>query len=128
MMEPNEALAQLAKMVQEAGYKAQIEQTYIKTAASGFMSLLFYYHDLGTLQLYSGFTTPNGFTPNEANSFNSQFRFAKCVLVDDRVGFEWDHHFNVEDADAAARLSRIFSSWDVTLGNASSFLRQIRAA
>ena len=116
MSDAEPEIARIAALIQEIGYRAQITETSIRTAMSGWSVLVFVFPGV-SIQMYSGITVnaEDGFGLEQANRFNSGYRFSKCYLREGMVALEQDFYFNVSQPDAKAVLERIFFNWEASI-------------
>ena len=118
---------QIAKLIQELGYRAQVDGGAIRTAMSGWSILVFPFED-DSIQMYLGIPIGRGrnFGLDQANDFNKDFRHVKCYLADGVARFEQDFYFDVTKATAKDDLERIFLSWESSIGSAQKALDATR--
>lgn len=119
--------AKLAALIQEIGYRAQIQGSSIKTAMSGLKVVIFDWPG-ESIQMYFGMSLDNedGFGLENANELNRSFRFIKCYVRADVVHFEQDFFFDVSKEDAKEHLERIFNTWEASISSALEALRNAR--
>jgi len=120
-------IARTAALIQELGYRAQIIETSIRTAMSGWTVLVFVFPGQ-SIQMYMGLSVnaEDGFGLEQANEFNKTNRFVKCYIGQEAARFEQDFYFNVSQPSAKGELERIFSSWETAIGSVREALRVAR--
>jgi len=117
--------AKLAALVQELGYRAQIEDdSTIKTAMSGLTVVIFNWPG-DSIQLYLAFSRgqQEGFGIEQANELNRLRRFIKCYISPKAISFEQDFFFDVSKDGAKEELERILRTWEGSISSAFDALK-----
>jgi len=120
----------VVKALQDAGYKAKIDKnddgdTMITSAAAGYnfdMILLgCELHALcDSIQFTITFTKDNSMTPEMANDWNSDKRFAQAAIIKDgRFGLYYD--VSTKNGLSAANFADVLKRWDQSLGSLDPF-------
>lgn len=119
MTEKLAALKKMASYVQEAGYKALVEDDHhIKSFMSGYSVLIFYNPNIANIQFYAGFggRVTDEFNLPQANAFNELWKYTKCLIKDNgAVAFQADFMFLVDQDDANKLLAELIAIWETTL-------------
>ena len=121
----------VAKALQDAGYKAEIEKTkdgdpYISSAANGSAFTVNFYNcelatGCGSIQFYGWYKKKPGFTPELANRWNTGKRFLR-IEIDD-VG-DLGMHLDIATVGklTKANFADLIDWWSVMTNNLSEFL------
>ncbi|MBX7512982.1 YbjN domain-containing protein [Qipengyuania sp. GH38] len=115
----------LAELLSRLGYKAEeVERGVVRSSFSG-TRILAQVYEPGSLQFVAGWSEfPSSFDLNDANEFNSNYRFGSVYLSDDNLTLQSNFLFDPAEDDAEGKLQLMVSLFEGLIRELLEMLRE----